>query len=364
MTVDRGGGVEAKRLKLVAKWATVISILSICLILSMSLSSMVGPMPMGVEKVLGIMLRQVPVLGGLLDRCWTPQEEVVVVQLRLPRALSAALVGMALSAAGVVFQGVFRNPMADPYVLGVASGAGFGASLAIVLGLGLPSLGLIYAVPVMASMGSLLTMALVYLIARAGGGLPILRLLLAGIAVSSFFSSMTSLMLAVAGEELHAAFSWLFGGFPAVRWELVYVAAPVILACLILIYAYARDLNVMLLGEEQAKQLGVEVEDVKRRLMVSASIVTAAAVSVSGIIGFVGLIVPHMMRLLVGPDHRILIPSSALAGATLLTLCDVAARTMLRPVVLPTGVVTSMLGAPFFTYLLARSERLRRGEAA
>jgi iron complex transport system permease protein len=165
-------------------------------------------------------------------------------------------------------------------------------------------------------------------------------------------------MIATAGEDIHAAFSWLFGGFPISRWEYINVASPAILVCSVAIYAFARDLNVMLLGEEQARHLGVEVETVKKRLIILGSLITAVAVSISGIIGFVGLVVPHITRILVGPDHRILIPSSALAGASLLVLCDAVARTILRPIVLPTGIVTALLGAPFFVYLLIKSGRI------
>lgn len=352
------GDIENRYFKRFAKWASTIFVLSVCLLFCMALASTVGPMTISVESALGIIVHHIPILGNFVGGQWTPLEENVVVQLRLPRVLSAVLVGAALSIAGVVFQGIFRNPMADPYVLGVASGAGFGASLAIVLGVGLSSLGLFYAIPIMASIGALSTMFFVYFIARTTSGIPVLRLLLAGIAVSSFFSSMISLLIAIAGEGIHAAFNWLFGGFPISRWEYVNVATPIILLCSVVIYAFARDLNVMLLGEEQAQQLGVDVETVKKRLIILGSLITAVAVSISGIIGFIGLIVPHMMRVLVGPDHRILIPSSALAGASLLVLCDTAARTILRPIVLPTGIVTAMLGAPFFIYLLLKSRKI------
>jgi iron complex transport system permease protein len=266
---------------------------------------------------------------------------------------------MALSVAGVIFQSIFRNPMADPYVLGVASGAGFGVSLIIVFGSSFLSTSLIYTIPLIAFISALFTILLVYLIAKKGSRILILRLLLAGIAVSSFFSSMISILLVTAGEDIHAVFSWLFGGFPLVRWEYVNIAAPIIFICLIIIYSYARDMNAMLLGEEQAQQLGVEVENMKKCLIILGSLITAVAISISGIIGFIGLIVPHITRLIVGPDHRILIPSSALIGAILLIFCDITARVILRPIVLPTGTVTAMLGAPFFIYLLIRSSRFQ-----
>jgi iron complex transport system permease protein len=358
MIYNRKSYVETKYFKRTARWVAIILILSVCLLFSMVLASIVGPMPVSVGDALGIIVHRIPILGNVVNGQWTALEESVVVQLRLPRVLSAVLVGVALSIAGVVFQGIFRNPMADPYVLGVASGAGFGALLAIVFGVGLPSLGLFYAIPLMACMGALSTIFLVYAIARTDFGIPVLRLLLAGIAVNSFFSSMISLVIATAGEDVHFAFDWLFGGFPISRWEYINVISPAIFVCSVMIYAFARDLNVMLLGEEQAQQLGVEVENVKKRLITLGSLITAFAVSISGIIGFLGLIVPHMMRISVGPDHRILIPSSALAGASLLVLCDAVARTILRPIVLPTGILTALLGTPFFVYLLMKSGKI------
>ncbi|MEM1586847.1 MAG: iron chelate uptake ABC transporter family permease subunit [Candidatus Bathyarchaeia archaeon] len=355
---DKDSEIKVKYLKRYAKWTSIILFLFLCLLFSMALASSIGPTQISIKKSLGIILRQIPVIGSIVNEDLTPLEESIILQLRLPRVFSAVLVGIALSVAGVVFQCIFRNPMADPYVLGVASGAGFGAALVIVLGVGLSPLGAFYAIPLMAFICGTLTLFLVYGIARSGSGLPTLRLLLAGIAVSSFFSSLISVLLALADESAHAAFSWLFGGFPMSRWEYVNIAAPVVLLGFILIYILARDLNVMLLGDEQAKQLGVDVEKLKKRMLIISSLITAVAVSISGIIGFVGLIVPHMMRILVGPDHRILIPSSALVGASLLVLCDTVARTILRPIVLPTGIITAMLGAPFFIYLLMKSGRI------
>lgn len=355
---DKSSGVKVKYLKRYAKWASIIFSLFLLLLFSMALASSLGPAQISIDKIIGITLRQIPIVCNVINKYWTPLEENVIVQLRLPRVFSAALAGIALSVAGVVFQCIFRNPMADPYVLGVASGAGFGATLVIVLGVGLPSLGVFYAIPLMAFICGMLTLFLVYSIARYGSGVPTLRLLLAGIAVSSFFSSLISILIATAEEGVHAAFSWLFGGFPMSKWEYVNIATPVILLGSALVYIFARDLNVMLLGEEQAKQLGVEVEKLKKRMLILASLITAVAISISGIIGFVGLIVPHTMRILAGSDHRILIPSSALVGASLLVLCDTVARTVLRPIVLPTGVVTAMLGAPFFIYVLMKSGRV------
>lgn len=352
---------ESRYLKRFAKWLLIVVGLSIFLLFSMAIHVAIGPMSITVENALGIILHQVPILGNLVNVQWTSLEEAVVVQLRLPRVLSAVLAGIALSIAGTVFQGLFKNPMADPYMLGLASGAGFGASLAIVLGFGLSSMGAIYAIPLMASIGAISTMFLVYGIARTSSGIPVLRLLLAGMSVGSFFSALIWIMMVIAGESAHVLVFWLFGGFTMARWEHICIAAPVILLGFIAIYAVARDLNIMLLGEDQARQLGVEVETVKKLMLVLASVVTAAAVSISGAIGFVGLIIPHMMRILVGPDHRILLPSSALAGAILLVLCDSLTKEVasVGTIGLPIGVITAMLGCPFFIYLLIRSKKIR-----
>jgi len=351
--------VEIAYLKKFAKWSLILVALSVILLFSMGAATTIGPMQIPLDRALKIILHQIPLVDNLIPVQWESIEEAVIIQLRLPRVLSAVVVGVALSVAGTAFQCLFRNPMADPYVLGVASGAGFGAALAMVLRLGFSVFGAIYAIPIMASMGAISTVFLVYGIARTGTELPVLRLLLAGIAVSSFFSALISVMMALAGEDLHVVYMWLLGGFSLSRWEYLYVAAPTVAVGFIILYAFARDFNIILLGEEQAKQLGVEVEKIKKMVLIIASVVTAVAVSISGIIGFVGLIVPHIMRILVGPDHRILLPSSALAGASILVLCDTIARTVIRPAALPTGIITTMLGCPFFIYLLKRSGKIR-----
>lgn len=351
--------VEANYLKRFAKWALILASLFIILLFSMGAATAIGPMAIPFDRALKIILHQIPLFDNFIPVQWESIEEAVIVQLRLPRVLSAVVVGVALAIAGVAFQCLFRNPMADPYVLGVASGAGFGASLAMILRLGFSFFGAVYAIPFMASIGAISTVFLVYGIAKTGTELPVLRLLLAGIAVSSFFSALISVMMALAGEDLHAVYMWLLGGFSLSKWEYIYIAAPTVVVGFVILYAFARDFNIILLGEEQAKQLGVEVENVKKTVLVVSSVITAVAVSISGIIGFIGLIVPHIMRILVGPDHRILLPSSALAGASILVLCDTVARNIIRPITLPTGIITTMLGCPFFIYLLKKSGKIR-----
>jgi iron complex transport system permease protein len=244
-------------------------------------------------------------------------------------------------------QGFFRNPMADPSIIGVSSGAAVGAVASIVLPIGI---GLRPA----AFVGAVVTAFAVYLIASENGRTPVATLLLAGIAIQTFLGAVISYMLINSGESLEQAVYWLMGHLHNSTWSEVGLSLPVVVPVFVLLLVYAPDLNVLLLGEEDAHSLGIEVERTKRILLATASVITAAGVAVSGVIGFVGLIVPHMMRLLVGPDHRILLPTSALAGAVFLVATDTVARS--GPAEVPVGIVTAAIGAPFFLYLLRSRE--------
>ncbi|WP_440008545.1 vitamin B12 ABC transporter permease BtuC [Halomicrococcus sp. SG-WS-1] len=275
----------------------------------------------------------------------------IVVVLRLPRIALAAVVGFALATAGVVMQGFFRNPMADPSIIGVSAGAAVGAVTTIAFSVAVP-----FALPLFAFVGALVAAFGVYLLATENGRTPVATLLLAGVAVQTLLGAVVSFLLLHSGESLREAVFWLMGHLNYSSWDKILVALPVSLVGFVVLFAYAEDLNVLLLGEEDAQTLGVEVERTKRLLLAVASVVTAAAVAVSGVIGFVGLVVPHVMRLLVGPDHRILLPTSALAGATFLVATDTVARSAVGGAELPVGVVTAFLGAPFFLYLLRNRE--------
>ncbi|MFA9504545.1 vitamin B12 ABC transporter permease BtuC [Natrinema sp. H-ect1] len=278
--------------------------------------------------------------------------EYIVVQLRLPRIVLAATVGFALAAAGTVMQGFFRNPLADPSIIGVSSGGAAGAVAAIAF----PALVPFGSLHLAAFVGALATAFLVYAIATEGGRTPVATLLLAGVAVQAFLGAMISYMLIHSGDGLREAVVWLMGSLANRGWNDVTFALPVSLAGALVLATYARELNVLLLGEEDAHHLGVEVERTKLVLLALASVVTAAGVAVTGVIGFVGLVVPHIMRLLVGPDHRILFPTSALAGASFLVVTDTIARWPAGPTEVPVGIVTAALGAPFFLFLLTRRE--------
>ena len=275
----------------------------------------------------------------------------IVFDLRLPRIALAAIVGSALGGAGTVMQGFFRNPMADPSIIGVSTGAAVGAVGWIVFPLAVPfGLGLQGA----AFAGALIAAFAVYAIATEDGRTPVATLLLAGVAIQTFLGAVISYMLVQSGESLRRVTYWLMGHLHDAAWNDVVVTLPIVLLALAVLLAYTRDLNVLLLGENDAHALGIEVERTKRVLLAVSSVLTAAPVAVAGVIGFVGLIVPHVMRLLVGPDHRILLPTSALAGGGFLVAADTLARS--GPAELPVGIVTAAVGAPFFLYLLRRQE--------
>ena len=327
-------------------------------------SAGIGPVSVPAETVVKAVLEAVAVptaAGGEL--AWRQpfafplrdSHRAIVMRIRLPRIALGALVGFALGAAGTVMQGFFRNPMADPSIIGVSSGAAVGAVASIVAPAAVPfGLGLEPA----AFAGALLTAFGVYAIATEGGKTPVATLLLAGVAVQTLLGAATSFLLLQSGESMRRVVYWLMGHLDNASWsDFVPVAGvpllPVFVAlCFLVLLAYARDLNVMLLGEEEAGGLGIEVERTKRLLLAVSAVITGAGVAVSGVIGFVGLIVPHVMRLVVGPDHRILLPTAALAGSAFLVAADTAART--APQELPVGIVTAAVGAPFFLFLLRK----------
>jgi len=282
---------------------------------------------------------------------------MIILNIRLPRILLAGLVGAALAVAGATYQGLFRNPLADPYLLGVASGAGLGATIAFLIPFTISwmSFG---AVPLFAFIGAMVAVAVVYSLARVGKTLPATTLILAGVALGAFLSSITSYLMTICGKELHGIVFWLMGGLSLTKWTEVWTVLPCILAGIIVIWLHARPLNVMQLDEEQAQQLGINVERVKLILLSAATLITSAAVCFTGLIGFVGIIVPHTVRLIWGPDHRFLLPLSTLVGAIFLILADTLAHTLLPPTEIPVGIITAFCGAPFFLYLLRRRKGL------
>ncbi len=280
----------------------------------------------------------------------------IVCQVRVPRAIMASCVGALLATSGALLQGFLRNPLAEPYLLGISSGAALAVTGVILLNVPL-FIGGIYVVPPAAFAGALATLLAVYFLAQSRGRLHVTTLILAGVVVSAFLAALISLLASLNLDRYYEILSWLLGHLqPLSRNAEVWIAgyAAVGLAAAL---AQSRDLNALLLGEEKAAALGVNVEAVKRSLFVLASLLTGVAVSASGLIGFVGLVAPHLSRLLLGPDHRLLLPASALSGAALLLLSDLVARLALAPTELPVGVVTALVGGPFFLYLLVRHAR-------
>ncbi|NPE28723.1 iron chelate uptake ABC transporter family permease subunit [Methanococcoides sp. SA1] len=288
-------------------------------------------------------------IGNIIpfEKDWSDSQNTIIMNIRLPRVILGALVGAALATAGCAMQGLLKNPMADPYIIGMSSGAGLGASLAFALMLPLQLLAFVTAA------GSIF---MVYNISKIGEKVPTETLLLAGIAVGFFLSSVTSFIIFLS-QSPHQIIYWLMGGLWTANWEKVQITFLMVLVGIFMLYRQSWNLNVMLLGEDQAQCMGVEIEKVKRSVLIFSSLITAAAVSVSGIIGFVGLIIPHTMRIIVGPDHRILLPTSTLMGAAFLVFSDTIARTVLESTDLPVGVVTAFFGAPFFIYLLRKRRK-------
>lgn len=276
--------------------------------------------------------------------------------LRLPRTLLVALTGAALAASGGAYQGLFRNPLADPYLIGVASGAGLGAVLAMTVHWPQAIAGLL-TVPLAAFAGALLTVVVVYRLGRVGRTVPTTNLILAGVAVSSFCTALTSFLMLNATGELRRALVWLLGGATLSGWQPVLAVLPYLLIGSGVLLASGHALNVLQFGDEQARQLGLPVERVRRIIVVAATLTTAAAVAFAGVIGFVGLIVPHLVRLLWGADYRRLLPLSTLCGAAFLLVADVLARVLMAPQELPVGVITALAGAPFFLWVLRHAKQ-------
>ncbi len=321
-----------------------------------------GSVGIGLDQTARILAHRL--LGLPIDASWSPAAETIIFDLRLPRVLTAMLVGGGLGVAGTVFQALLRNPMADPYLIGTAAGASLGAVAGIVAPLLLPALALgattawwgIGMVQVLAFAGGLLTVLLVYTVARGAGGVQVVTLLLTGYAVSSILAAAVALLMFLSGRALGAIFAWLMGSLAGASWSALAFAAPLVLLSAALLLLRWRRLNVLLLGEAAAAHLGLDIEREKLVLTALATLATSAAVAVSGTIGFVGLVVPHLLRLAIGPDHRLLLPASFLLGAALLAAADLGARLAGG---IPVGIVTALLGAPFFLWLLRRSRAAR-----
>ncbi len=334
---------------------SILAILSVFLLLTGIVAISLGAVRIPISEIVAIFLSRIPFLGLLFSGGSSKAYEIIIMQIRLPRVVLSILVGAALATAGVILQGLFKNPMADPYIVGVSSGAALGATISIILFKG-PGLLAMYAIPLLAFAGAISATLVVYHLAKTAGRVPISSLLLSGIAVGSFLTAIMSFLMATTTRDLHSVIFWLMGGFSARNWNHVNMALPFFMIGLPAALIFSRELNIMLLGEEKAYHLGIEVETIKRLLLIVASMMAASAVAVSGLIGFVGLMIPHIIRLIIGPDHRLVIPAAALAGSIFLVFADTVARSLLAPTEIPVGIITAFFGAPFFVYLL----RLKR----
>lgn len=334
--------------------AGLFIILSALLVAVIIISLGWGQISIPAQSLAGVVGKQLQI-PGLRELAATPEQTAVVWHIRLSRTLVGLLVGAGLGVSGAVMQGVFGNPLADPGIIGVSSGAALGAVIAIMLGLTTISM---FYMPLFALLGALLAVSMTISLAMRQGKIPVMPLLLSGVAVSMFMTAMTSGFLTFMNEyRLREFLFWMVGGLDYRRWEHVYLAAgPVIIGIIVLCFL-ARHLNILVLGDQEAKSVGVPVLTLRLLLIFVAAITTATAVCVSGTIGFVGLVVPHIMRILIGPEHRTLLPACALTGALFLVSCDTLGRLLIPPAEIRVGILTALVGAPYFLYLLRRAHK-------
>ncbi|WP_198508468.1 FecCD family ABC transporter permease [Bacillus xiapuensis] len=338
------------------KWFPfLVSILVILLMVSVTAAVTKGPVAMSAVRAWKIILFQVPWIGQWVEPDWTQAQAHIIWNIRLPRVLLGAVVGAGLSAAGVVIQALVRNPLADPYILGVSSGASVAAALVLLFG-AFSFLGP-YSLSIGAFFGAACSMVLVYMLAKIGGKILTSRLLLAGIAVSLTMSAATNFIVTMAPRdaEIREAMFWMMGSLAGAKWEYVGAPATFILLCSLFLLLYSETLNALLMGEEAANTLGVNTELFRKVLIIILSLMTGAVVAVSGSIGFIGLMIPHIARFLTGSDHKRVLPVSLLLGMLMVIWSDTIARTLFAPQELPIGVVTALCGGPFFIWLLRRS---------
>lgn len=330
------------------------------LILSVIASLSIGSAQLSFSEVWGILLKQLPIVGNFVTRSWKGSAEQIILKVRLPRVILAILIGASLSIAGAGFQGVLRNPLADPYTLGVSSGASVGAALVITFGLQTKLLG-VWTIPIAAFITGLISLLIVLRLANIQGQYNLETLILSGVVVSAFLSSFVSFMVSMSDKVINQIVFWMMGSLSLQGWEFIQILFPALILGFIALVAYSRTLNIFALGESQAANLGVNVKRTRLAILIISTFITAAAVSIVGTVGFVGLVVPHLIRLLVGPDYRVLIPLSAIYGGIFVLWADTIARTVLSPTEIPLGVVTAFLGAPFFAYLLRKNKQSKVG---
>ena len=342
-----------QRNRQVAVLLVLLGFLGLCLLMATAL----GKVSISLPDVVKMSLNKLAVFD--FTPTWRSVDETILFQVRLPRVVGGALIGAALATAGVLFQGLLRNPMADPYIIGTSAGAALGITVAMLLPISLAFLGF-GLVPLLAFGGALATVMLVYYLARVGGKTPVVSMLLAGFTVSAMLSALMFLLITMSDRlhlRINSVYMFLMGGISVTGWGQIVIVAPIVIGGVVLARLLAFRLNAFSLGEEGAAYVGINVERDKIIILALGSVLTAAAVSIGGLIGFVGLVTPHAMRLILGPEHRLLIPASALAGAAFLVVADLLARTLTSSGEIPVGIITALVGAPFFIYLLRRTRK-------
>ena len=346
----RAGGCGGGRSGGAPRTVVVLGGATAILAAAMLVGTLVGPAGLTAQGVLLELVGRLPLID--VDSGLTDRQQVILWELRIPRVVLGALVGAMLAIAGAAYQGVFRNPLADPYLLGVSSGAGLGATMAFVLGGSLGAVG----VPPAAFVGGMIAVLATYALGRTvGGGRTEVVIILAGVAVGAFANALQTFLMQRHDDSLRQVYSWMLGRLSTDGWSEVLRVLPYVVVAVAVIALHRRTLDVMAVGDVEASSLGVSPARVRLLLICVATLGTAAVVSVSGLIGFVGIIIPHAVRLVIGPGHRLLLPLSLLVGAAFLVLTDVVARTAMSPAELPIGVVTATIGAPFFLLVLNRS---------
>lgn len=330
----------------------------VALVVSIVVATSIGTASVDVMDVAGILLNQLPLVH--IDETWRATDETIILQIRLPRVMAAAIVGASLALSGTLLQGVFRNPMAEPYLVGASSGAAFAAVVGFFL---FPQAGFFVFgfswIPLLGFVGALSAVAIVYFVAYTDGQVNVTTLLLAGVAIGAFLTAAQSFIMftqADDGLQMASVLSWLLGRVSTVGWDQFKLLVPFVVVGAVVSRMLAYPLNALALGEERASALGMPVEAIKLVLIATSALLTAAAVAVAGIVGFVGLVVPHMVRLVAGPDHRNLVWLTPIYGAAFVVVADVAARTLISPQEIPIGVITGVIGGPFFLFLLRSSK--------
>ncbi|MBB3109486.1 iron complex transport system permease protein [Paenibacillus phyllosphaerae] len=326
---------------------------------SIVISLSIGTSNLPLREVWSILIHQLPFVSG--DGGWDESSIVIVTDVRLPRILLAVLIGACLSLAGAGFQGVLRNPLADPFTLGVASGCSVGAAFMILFGY--QTVAGIWSIPIVAFITGIITLAIVFMLARSRGAMNVETLILSGVIVQAFLSAFVSLMSTLTNDVVNEIMFWLMGSISSRGWEHTQVVLPFLLIGLPVLIRYAQSLNLFVFGERHAAYLGVDAERTKLIVLVVSTLLTAAAVSVTGVVGFVGLVIPHLIRLVVGPDYRLIVPLSVIGGGIYLLWSDTLARVAMGGREIPLGVVTALIGAPFFAYLLYKRKVVKGGAA-